>query len=236
MNAMSENGLYETIITEQQQNSKYNEERKDDCAIVSNDLKNQNEWKIEAPSFIRLFVMRRIMDKYIQANKRKATKNIIIEQLTSVFQDNKKNQLLAINILTELLNDGIKIYMEKCYNEKKHAVIIEEIFKKMILKKFGQEYNQLITYDTNYDDINNGNNFHQNLLFNSNDLMCKILQHLEWGVNFNKDLFKCSLVNSYWLYHVWNINCVYHVDLTQLFKKTLRCKQNEENIYTVSNM
>ena len=36
--------------------------------------------------------------------------------------------------------------------------------------------------------------------------MCKIFHCLQYSNQFDGDLFECSLVNSHWLYRVWDIN------------------------------
>ena len=93
--------------------------------------------------------------------------------------------------------------------------IIEDIFNKIILEKFSQEYNEVIKYGG----INNNktnDNYYQNLLFNSSDLMTQIFQYLNWGIKFDDDLYSCSLVSSRWLYHVWNANSVYYIDFSKL--------------------
>ena len=190
---------------------KYNQECKDDWVINYNDNMNQND--IIVPSFIRLFVIRRIIDKYIKNNKAKQDKKMKIKELSNTFKENKKIQSLVIDILTRLTNDGIKKYMSKWYNEKEQANIIEDIFNKIILKKFVQDYNEM-----NKSGINNlkTDNFYQHLVFNSSDLMTQIFQYLVWGRDFDEDLFSCSLVNSDWLYHAWDVNSVYHVDFSKL--------------------
>ena len=184
---------------------------------------NENNICIEIPSFIRLFVIRRIIDKHIKNSKNQkkaiATKEIIKDldlEMASGFKDNEKYQSLARNIVTRLIKYGIKKFMSKDYNEKEQANIIEDIFNKIISKKFGAEYYQMIEYKTNSDKTNV--HYYQNLLFNSIDLMNQIFQYLEWGIRFDGDLYSCSLVNSHWLYHVWNPNSVYHVDFNELFK------------------
>ena len=196
-----------------------NQESKDDFVIDDNI--NTNNIIINVPSFIRLFVIRRIIDKHIKNNKGKKTetKEEIIKEMANVYKDDKKYQSLAINIVTRLINDGIKKYIDKWYNEKIQANIIEDIFNKIILKKFGQEFNEITKYGLSNinarNDKKNDNyyNYYQNLLFNSRDLMNQIFQYLEWGYEFDKDLYSCSLVNSHWLYHVWNVNSVYFADL-----------------------
>ena len=194
-----------------QKKQEENEDSKDDWVIDDNDNVNENDINIIVPSFIRLFAIRRMIDKYIKNNKdKKKEKKEIIKELANAFKDDKKNELLVIEILTRLINDGIKKYMSKWYDEKKEANIIENIFNKIILEKFKQEYNEMIKYGVNNEVKNE--NFYQNLLFNSSDLMTQIFQYLEWGKAFDEDLYECNLVNSHWLYHVWNVNSVYHIN------------------------
>ena len=193
------------------------EKLKTDDWIINVD--DDNIINIEQPSFIRLFVFRRIIDKYIKHSNNKdetSARATVIKQFADVFKDNEKIESLVVNILTRLLNYGIKKYMKNCYSEKEQANIIEQIFNRIILTKFGQEYNEIINHASNYDN----DSFYQSMVFNSSDLMCEIFQYLEYGAKFDQDLFQCSLVNSYWLYHAWNINAVYHVDLGELFGKT----------------
>ena len=68
----------------------------------------------------------------------------------------------------------------------------------------------MIKYGISNASIND--NYYQNLLFNSSDLMSQIFQYLEWGMGFDKDLYSCSLVSSHWLYHSWNVNSAYYVN------------------------
>ena len=194
----------------------FDQESKDDWRVNDNDNMNENNICIETPSFIRLFVIRRIIDKYIKNNKdkKKKTKEEIIKEMANGFEDDKNIESLVINIVTRLINDGIKKYMEEYYDEKQQSNIIEDIFCKIILEKFKEEYNEMIKYGINNQLIND--NYYQNLLFNSSDLMTHIFQYLEWGWQFNRDLYSCSLVSSHWLYHVLNVNSVYHVAFYKL--------------------
>ena len=234
-------------------------ENKDDWEINHNDT-NIN-YNLKVPSFIRLFVIHRTLCKYINYDdtKRKEDthapsksksffeqvehffkgtpedpKQILIDDLISVFNDHANPEIKSIAklILERLLNDGIKQYMQKWYNEEKQANIIEMIFHEIILKKFRTtiKYNQVLVI-AQTDDKNNDRYYH-NLVFNSSDLMTSIFEYLEWGRNFDDDLFCCSLVNSGWLYHSWNVNSVYYVDLTTLLSKQLACARNiyEDNI------
>ena len=61
--------------------------------------------------------------------------------------------------------------------------------------------------------------YFQNLVFNTSDLMSKILHYVQ--DNFN-DLINCSLVNNDWRYHVYNIHSMYYFDLTRLVEQTLK--------------
>ena len=42
------------------------------------------------------------------------------------------------------------------------------------------------------------------------------------------DSYLCSLVNSHWLYHVWNVNSICFVDLNVLIEKTLDYKESDD--------
>ena len=65
-------------------------ESKDDWVINDNNNVNEKRVNIEVPSFIRLFVIRRIVDKYIKNNynndKKNKTKEEIIKEMTNVFK------------------------------------------------------------------------------------------------------------------------------------------------------
>ena len=218
----------------------FKEESEDDWVINDSDNVDKNDIFVETPSFIRLFVIRRIIDKYIKnnKNKKKKTKEQIIKEMAKEFKDDRKIQSLVINIVTRLINDGIKKYMNEYYNEKKEAYTIEDIFNKIILKNFEEEYNEIIKYGINNNKSND--NYYQNLLFNSSDLINQIFQYLEWGYNFDDDLYSCSLVSSHWLYHVWNPNSVYHADLYKLVKHGVdnnrKCTRLWQRLYNVKSI
>ena len=191
---------------------------------IRGEMSNIDTYNLPVPSFIRLFVIRRIISKYINYD----TDNTI-DILVNTFDYNFEIKCMAFDILTRLINDGIKMYMNKWYNEKKQSDIIEIIFHKIILKQFEKDYTQLMKYR---DITANNDNHYQQLLFNSNDLMSHIFQYLIWGIKFNKDLFQCSLVNSHWLYHSWNINSVYYANLQKLIYQTVYYNENDENSVT----
>ena len=222
----------------------FNHAQKDDWAY--DERKISNSYNLQVPSFIRLFVIRRIICHYIKDlnTKNRNVKNwsfiphkqwltpfkhereilycnpVIIDDLIDTFNYDRKLRMQSKWILINLINFGIREYMDKWYNENKRFSIIEIIFNKLILNKFANEYNTLTTYNVSND--NNNNNIYKRQLFNSNDLMCKIFQYLEYQRTFDGDLFNCSLVNSCWLYHSWNVNSVYYVDLNKLIDKTLK--------------
>ena len=269
MNKLQENTNYSYSITkiltnemndELNSDNNVNERKKDDWSIDVNVISNYN-FNLGVPSFVRLFVIRRIIVKYINYtnNKQRSTESLMkklaksftnsknknptpnetfIKQLVTVFNGNDSDSVkikkLATFILTRLINDGIKMYMKKWYNEREQSNVIEEIFNKIILKQFAKEYNELITYKTNNNayDINENDYFYQDLVFSSIDLMPEIFQYLEWGEDFKQDLLQCSLVNSDWFYHVWNVNSVYKLDLEPLVEQTLKCQHNEDSTVT----
>ena len=240
--AKSSKEAAELVFRCKKMNNNKNDLDQDDWVITDDDNVNHKDICIETPSFIQLFVIRRIIDKYIKNNKdnKNATKEEIIKELANVFKDDKKYQLLVRNIVTRLINDGIRTYMSEYYDEKEQANIIKDIFNKIILKKFEEEYYQLIEYKANNDKTNDS--YYQNFLFNSRDLMNQIFQYLEWGRIFDKDLCQCSLVCSHWLYHAWNPNCVYYIDFSKLvsdnFCRNRKCTRNRiwQRLYNVKSI
>ena len=104
---------------------------------------------VDTPSFIRLFVIGRIIKNYIYAQH-----NNTGDRSTDTFQPlvqclkDKQNEKIACDILSRLVNDGIKLYMEKWYDEETQASVVEMIFQRTILVKFAKEYQQLTTYVT----------------------------------------------------------------------------------------
>ena len=205
------------------------DERKNDYLCVDQSIFDSCHYRSEVPGFIRLFVIRRIIGEYVSNKNGNNETDDKIKRLTSSFQDNIDPKIVstAFDILSRLINNGIKQYMAMWYNEKEQTDIIEMIFNKLILNKFKHQYSQLITYNRNHD--YNLNVYYQNLVFNSSDLICSIFQYLEYGYKFDGDLVSCSLVNSCWLYHSWNINAVYHVDLGALMDITVKYNENDEN-------
>ena len=172
----------------------------------------QTPEKLPVPSFIRLFMIRRILGVHIDHS---ANLNHEIEKLVLLLQ-NMENYKIAKLILSRLINDGIKEYMANTYDDQTQSFVIEAIFNEIIMTKFTKEYQHLTKYvghDSCQTTHSNMNDFFQTTLWNTDDLMCLIFQFLDFGHRFDDDLFHCSLVNSHWLYHVWNLNSIYKVDL-----------------------
>ena len=203
-----------------------------DESETSNINGDNNDLKFKAPSFIRLFVIRRLVSSYIHAKDAPSIRETI-KELTTIFKDKPVIKSRAFDILQHLVNGGIKKFMKIWYDERLQANVIEMIFNKIILIKFEKEYNQEITYCTE----NNASNMisigtkYQNLVFNSKDLMCSIFQYLSIGYYFkiDYDLIRCGYVNSHWLYNSWDCNSIYHVYLTELAKQTLKYDEYREN-------
>ena len=209
--------------------------KKDDWIYDISDESLGNDQSSKVPSFIRLFVINRILGTYTNYNHKNNDNSMaVIENLVSVHLvgDDTQFKPKVLDVLSRLLTDGngIKKYMSKWYNEKEETSIIELIFNKIILKEFEKEYNQLMKCQAKNSDIDtisdHDNYYYQNLVFNTNDLMCHIFQFLQWGYNFDDDLFQCSLVNSCWLYHSWNINCVYFIFLDKIIQETVESCYN----------
>ena len=161
---------------------------------------------MEVPSFVRLFMMRRLIAVAHAGNKK-----ALIKQLTLVLSDFDV-QAKANTILTRLMKHSLKHYMTTWYDEKSQAAVIELIFHQIIATKFPEICQQITTY--------RGRSKSQNAVFNTKDLMSLVLHFLEYGKKFNGDLYHCSLVCSHWLYHVYNPNSVYFVHLGALMGQT----------------
>ena len=199
-------------------------DQKDDWTIVT-PIDASGVFKLPVPSFIRLFTIRRIICTHMSDNNIDLTKDSFLQQISSKLDADTR--LNALNIVTQLVNHGIKKYMVSCYHEKKDASLIEIIFNKIILNKFQKEYSQLITHN------NTNNNKYQNSVFNTDVLMCKILEYLTFDVINGGDLLNCNLVNSQWLYQVWNPHLISKVNLSDLIKHQYKyndnCNNNENN-------
>ena len=95
----------------------------DDCIDDDNNFSEVNK----APCFIGLFVIRRIISKYLDSIINNEERHIILKELASMCNDDENGddiELLVFDILSRLLKDGIKIYVNKRYNEKQRRDII----------------------------------------------------------------------------------------------------------------
>ena len=197
-----------------------------------------DDWKIvledvptfQVPRFIRLFVINRIISKYLRRkdiDSNKAPLRLLVAQLN----DKEIDHEIAHTILSRLIQDGIETYMKKWYNEKEQATVIELIFKNIILVQFGKEYQQLTSY---YNDSDNDEQQYHCQVFNNDDLMCQIFGYLTFQKGFLGQLYDCSLVNSCWLYHIWNTKLIYgKYNLDHFMIKTRDL--NQENINNNNN-
>ena len=224
------------------------DENTNNCA--TNQTDERDDWKIDVtlddklpvPSFIRLFVMHRILTNYIDPKSSSARKKFVkkLVKLLTPNDNNPQTQEQAQEIMLHLITFGIKKHMEDFYDETKHATIIEQIFTQIILTKFKKEYQQVTKYNTDEDDDEDedeetlGAHYYQNLLFNTEDLMCFIFQFLSdfdfYDIVY--DLTNCSLVCSYWLYHCWNINSIYFVSIDRLIKYSIELNNNDNKLYS----
>ena len=167
--------------------------------------------KLTTPSFIRLFVIRRIVvacvvnDYKDEEGWQNAIENLV-GAVDNLQDNNNKQEQKARKLLFRLVKYGLSKYMKEYYDENKHGNLIETIFEKIILINYEKEYQNVSTY--NY--VNN-NTTSQTQLFNANDLMSLIFQWL----SFN-DLVKCSLVSSHFFYHSFDPKSIYYGELTRL--------------------
>ena len=150
---------------------------------------NDSIRRLAVPSFVRVFVINRII--FGTFGKLINIENLVNQQMKNEKASTKSH---ALTILSLLKQCGIKQYMKQFYFDTRDSIIIEMIFNKIILNKYGKEYNLLITYNNCNDNNNHSNGKYKNILFNSNDLMSHIFEYLEWVRNFNQDLFHCRYI------------------------------------------
>lgn len=92
---------------------------KDDWAVdnSSSQLDDNDRYIVEVPSFIRLFIIRRIICKSIDDSTSRKDHSSIIKQLQLVDTlshiDDSNIKPIASNILIRLINSGILKYMSK---------------------------------------------------------------------------------------------------------------------------
>ena len=177
---------------------------------------------LKQPNFVRLFVMRRVLNNY------KGTVNKLVEQ-SNIDKATCISQ--AKYILNKLKSQGIGWFMKNGYNEKKQAVLIETIFNEVILKQLKEEYQNVATY-SRVDISVVDSYYYQSRVFNATDIMCLIFQHLsddDWDNKHVGDLSNCSLVCSQWLYHAFNPNCIHYYSLRKLGIETGKIEKNSND-------
>ena len=182
----------------------------------------KNDWELEHDTntaseenvgvgltFIRVIVIRRILLNHLKQNtdNNDNIDKYIKHLITYVKDSDDSIQSKVHRTLSQLLTkDGIKNYFNSWNEKDNNPNIIAIIFDKLILTKFVNEYENIIRYKSE-NMQNNKLYYYQDLLFNMKDLMCSIFGFLDNG----KDLVKCSLVCSHWLYHVYNTS-LFNVD------------------------
>ena len=199
-------------------------------------MSSADDWKIDVtpeekvpiPSFIRLFVFNRILYPYItDKTTTETTSDDVIRSMLVTVLNSKEEKQAAFAILSQLFKNGLKKYMNEDFDIRVHPILIEKIHNQLILTTFSEEYSFVTKYTTSNnsnDNINNNNNNNdtscQSLVFNTNDLMCCIFQFLSYRVKLkdkNNDLLRCSLVNSHWLYYVFNPNSCSEINFAMLW-------------------
>ena len=221
--------------------------------LASLEDEDADDWRVEvepyvspnigAPSFIRLFIIRRILSLQL---KNDDTGDAAIETLVSVLI-NSYDRSKATTIISKLMKYGIKDYMHEHYDENDQTSTIELIFHQIILNQFEKEYEDITTYKytskrkksksiTKRSKHKNNKRYFRSLVFNTNSVMCLVFTFLEYGMKFDKDLFNCSLVCSQWLYYVYNPNSIYHINLNKLIEEILEWEYNEYDDNNVTRM
>ena len=121
---------------------------KDDWA-AKNETKSNDTFSCVnkgAPSFIRLFILHRILrKKFSNQDKHVHINSDAFIKLFDDINDNNKQEI-AKKIAIRLVELGIKNYMQTYYNEKEQCRIIETMMNKIIFNKFLNEYKHVINY------------------------------------------------------------------------------------------
>ena len=110
--------------------------------------------KVSIPSFIVLFVINRTLN----VNEIGLSAANTLSNIVNVLKDTLIREQ-AQKILSLLIKDGIKLYMEKSFNEQKQARTIEIIFNQIILTNFVESYHKVIMYKTKDQNTYTNNNF-----------------------------------------------------------------------------
>ena len=185
------------------------------------------------PTFIRVIVIRRIVLNSIKHSINNDDKNDeYVKGLISEMKDLEDSMVSKVHkTLTQLIAvNGIKNYFNSWDEKDNNPLIIEMIFQKLILTKFVNEYENIITYNSKNMENNNRLYYYQDLIFNTKDLMCSIFEFVDYM--YDKDLVNCSLVCSNWLYYVYETSLLDIDDhLEKLIIYTIRydVKNNADN-------
>ena len=210
-------------------------EQETSTSIANNDSKN--DWETAknttaseqniagVPTFIRVIVIRRILLNDMKHNIDNNNNNDkYIKHLMTYMTDlDDSMQSKMYKTLSQLVaNNGIINYFNSWDEKDNNPNTIETIFNKLILTKFLNQYQDIITSKSK----KNTKTFYQDLLFNMKDLMCTIFEY----VDYHKELINCSLVCSHWLYYAYNTS-LYTVNdnFTKLLLKTLEYGVKKNN-------
>ena len=171
--------------------------------------------KEQTPTFVRLFVINRVLKDYLSQLKGDTSDEIInaMRSLTSVVKK-PIDQENIFSMLSKLAKHGIKTYMnEHCNYNDTTTHVVDQIFNQLILKKLNKEYGRITTYCMN----NNNDYQYQCIVFNTKELMCLIFEYCQfYNDKFPSDVYNCSLVCSHWLYDSFNPNSICHIELEKL--------------------
>ena len=173
----------------------------------------------DGSSFIRVIVIRRILVNH-NIDSIEYIKSLIAEMID--LDDVMKSKVYET--LSQLIkNNGIKTYFNSWKEKDNNRHTINIIFNKLILEKYVNEYQNIITYKSNQD-------CYQDVLFNIVDLMSIIFKYLMYDREMKGDLLNCCLVCSHWLYHVYNTHLLNFQDsFRKLIKNTLCYDDNNDD-------
>ena len=153
--------------------------------------------------FVQIFVINRLLFLYPKCR-----------DVSLLFNDDESEQKQqATKVMASLIKMPINKYIVKNYKNNE-STIVSLLYTKM-MKKYPNEYETIISFYKNC--VPNSNikecRYYESKVFNQSDLVPQIFQYLSLN-----DLNNCCLVNSIWLYHGYDVNALYYLNLSQLVK------------------
>ena len=183
-------------------------------------------------TFVELILIERILFNPPSSNEKNINKSDIMSYLSQSNVDENQQQS-CYQILSLIKKYKLKKYLNNHYDDS-HCVLIELIFKHIIMKHYTDEYQNQVSMISNNNNNNNNMEILKNngnqlsidaninntqskyfecILFNQGSLIPQIFQYLELN-----DINNCSKVNLIWLIHAFDDNSLNDLNFHLLIK------------------